>query len=672
MPFKSVIFAGTMSVSRVFLMFMSLCVGFASCVKDPDPSLHSAPEILGTTMSVDGADVKLRCNVSRSDNINDCGFYFGLSEENMARYGSDLPADGEFSTVIHGLTYGVRYCFRSFISGGEDTRMSEIQRVEIDQRKPSPSIMSLNVKDGTTVVCEYSVADIFSGEMIICGLCWSTSSSPTISLDTKTLDGTEYGSHTVSVEGLTVGDTYYFRAYAVNGKGTAYSDEVSVEIMLPFEDKEFADWMAANWDRNSDGKISVGEAALVTKIDIASDYVHSLRGIEYMPDLDTLRCRGLSYGKDGGSGGLSDVDLKANVNLTCLDLSNNRIESLDLSPLERLTSLGIGGNVDMVPDVLDAGQPFVQELISLDISGCRNLGPDLSMFTSLEELHYDSNTGIADVNMMFRQKRGLRRLYTADALKDEDKIYLLSGLELLDCSGSSVRTLALAYNPALKSLNVDGCDQMALLDLSANQGVTELRCMSKGLARLELLEGQEIEGINVNLDQHRYISESVEIACVPRIEDKVFKRFLLDNYDFDNDSYVSLAEASGVVSMNIQSEEYSGIASLYGIGMFPALERLDVSGQPLLTELDLSKNAALTVLVCDNTSLKALDLSDCPALVSLYAQNTSLESLDLSRNPALKEAYLSGSPIKTLYLTAAQKATLRLICDPDTQVVIVD
>ena len=112
--------------------------------------------------------------------------------------------------------------------------------------------------------------------------------------------------------------------------------------------------------------------------------------------------------------------------------------------------------------------------------------------------------------------------------------------------------------------------------------------------------------------------------------------------------------------------------SLYGIGMFTALKSLDVSGQTLLTEINLSKNVALAVLVCDNTSLKALDLSDCPALVSLYAQNTSLESLDRSHNPALKEAYLSGSPIKTLYLTAAQKANLRLICDPDTQVVIVD
>lgn len=653
-------------------MLMSLCVGTVSCVRDPDASLHSVPEILSTTMSVEESEARLKCKVSRSDNIKDCGFYFGLSEDDMTRRVSDLPVDDEFTLSVRGLTYGVRYYFRSFISGGDDVRMSDIQTKEIEQQLPFPNIRSIKVKDENSVVCEYSVVDHFSGEMIICGLCWNETGAPSIQSVGKTLDGSGYGDHTTVVQDFEVGKPYYFRIYAVNGKGTAYSDEVRLMVPVPFEDEVLSGYMVSTWDEDSDGCISLEEAAKVTKIDIRSDRVASLKGVEYLTALDTLICRGLSYGEEGGSGGLTEVGLTANVNLTCVDLSNNRIESLDLSSLERLASLSVGGNVNIRPEVLDSRLPFVQGLVSLDISGCRNLGPDLSLFSSLEEFHYDSRTGIADVNMLFRQKRDLRRLYTGDALKDEDKIYLLTGLELLDCSGSSLQTLALAYNPALESLNVDGCDRMALLDLGANQNVTELHCMSKGLARLELLEGLEIDGINVNLERHRYIPESVEIACVPRIEDKVFKRFLLDSYDFDNDSYVSLTEAAEVGSMNIPADEYSGIVSLYGIGMFTALESLDVSGQTLLTELDLSMNVALTVLVCDNTSLKALDLRDCPALTSLYAQNTSLESLDLTRNPALKEAYLSDSPIKTLYLTSAQRATLNLICDPGTEIIVIE
>ncbi len=128
-----------------------------------------------------------------------------------------------------------------------------------------------------------------------------------------------------------------------------------------------------HWDRNSDGGISKNEAALVTGIDIVSDEIRSLKGIEYLPNLDTLRCRGRSYGADGGSGVLSVVDLKANAGITCLDLSNNRIRTLELAGLVRLHSLALGGNVEISGDVLDAALPFIGELRSLDISGNRAL-----------------------------------------------------------------------------------------------------------------------------------------------------------------------------------------------------------------------------------------------------------------------------------------------------------
>lgn len=671
MPFKSVIFADTMSVSRVLLMFMSLCIGVASCVKDPDASLHSAPEIIGTTVSLDGANLDLRCKVSRADNIKGCGFYFGSSENAMERLDVESLSGNEFSTTIPGLACGEYYC-RSFVSGGGDDRLSEVQRIEIEQRMPVLSINSLTIRNGTALVFDYSVEDVFSGEMIICGLCWSLSPSPTFDLTTKTMDGSEYGDRTVSVEGLTIGQTYYFRAYAVNAKGTAYSKEMEVVIPMPFEDKTLADWMLANWDKDSDGLISFEEAALVTKIDIRSDDVKSLKGLEYLPNLDTVRCRGLSCGPEGGSGALASVDLGANHHVTCLDLSNNHIESMILSGTSSLSSLVLSGNVELKMETLTCSLVSLRDLRSLDITGCRNLAPDLSLFPSLEEFHYDSRSGIKDNEKLFRQKSDLRRLYVGDALKDGDKIYLLSDLEVLDCAGSPVHFLNLRYNVKLRSLNLDGCDEISCLDLNTNPELSELHCMCKGLSRLELLEGHEIDGINVNLGQHRHIPESVEIVYTPRIEDKVFKRFILDHYDFNYDSFVSLAEAAEVESMNIPSGEYSGIASLYGLGMFTALKSLDVSDQTLLTEMNLSKNGALTVLVCDNTSLKALDLSVCPALVSLYAQNTSLESLDLSRNPALKEAYLSNSPIKTLYLTAAQKSSLSLVCDPDTEIIVVE
>jgi uncharacterized protein (TIGR02145 family) len=57
------------------------------------------------------------------------------------------------------------------------------------------------------------------------GVCWSTSTNPTIN-NSKTTDGTGTGSFTSSITGLTAGITYFVRAYATNSAGTAYGNEI--------------------------------------------------------------------------------------------------------------------------------------------------------------------------------------------------------------------------------------------------------------------------------------------------------------------------------------------------------------------------------------------------------------------------------------------------------------
>ena len=57
------------------------------------------------------------------------------------------------------------------------------------------------------------------------GLCWSTSPTPTIA-DSHIACGTGTGSFSTTLTGLTSGTTYYIRAYATNGAGTAYGNEV--------------------------------------------------------------------------------------------------------------------------------------------------------------------------------------------------------------------------------------------------------------------------------------------------------------------------------------------------------------------------------------------------------------------------------------------------------------
>jgi hypothetical protein len=65
------------------------------------------------------------------------------------------------------------------------------------------------------------------------GVCWSTSPNPTVSLSTKTTDGTGTGSFTSSISGLAPTTTYYVKAYATNALGTSYGAELTFTTQGP-------------------------------------------------------------------------------------------------------------------------------------------------------------------------------------------------------------------------------------------------------------------------------------------------------------------------------------------------------------------------------------------------------------------------------------------------------
>jgi len=78
----------------------------------------------------------------------------------------------------------------------------------------------------TTVVCGGNVT--YDGGVLITsrGICWSLSSTPTISLYNKTVETGTTGLFISSITGLTPGTTFYIRAYATNSQGTAYGNQV--------------------------------------------------------------------------------------------------------------------------------------------------------------------------------------------------------------------------------------------------------------------------------------------------------------------------------------------------------------------------------------------------------------------------------------------------------------
>lgn len=481
---------------------MVLSIVAASCAYRSDIPDYAHPEILDTSAEVGDTDIILTSNVSDRAGIKECGFYFGEDKDNMTMYLSELSSDDAFSLTLRNVPRGKTYYFRSFISGGEDTRMSGTQAIDFSYKAPRVSIDSLITIGLGGVEYEFSVKDDQSGDLVCCGMCVNTSGAPDIRSERTTIDGGSYGTFKSRIggEGLTPSGTSYFRAYAITSNGVYYSDEVKFTFSISFLSDIFEKYMYDNWDENSDGILSVDECFKVTKIDITSDNVSSLKGVEAFYNLDTLICRGISCGQDGGSGSLSEIDLKYlnwryNPNISYMDLSNNRLSTLyfDMMKwLDKLKYLNLSGNsLEMFNTSLWLGP----NLTELDLSNNYFLGSFRSQCENLESLNL---RGCSKLEHLEVSSSSVKSLDLSDFtelewldVNDSQKLVELKGLNLCD---------------KLIVLHCENC-AMETLDVSGLGSLGNLMCNSPSLKKLYLTKTQKD---NLTL----VVSEHTEIICV--------------------------------------------------------------------------------------------------------------------------------------------------------------
>ena len=239
-------------INRYFyLLFFSLL--FVSCKKSEDSVTILADNLLvlrteqAEDITGNGALGKGNIKVNGSTSVTALGVCWSTSPNSTISYYSNIytgSSYSSFSCPITGLSPGTTYYVRSYATvnrlsgyvssftayGNQIQFTTSASEMPTISTKPVSSITGTGASSGGVISSD-------GGKTITTkGVCWSTSSNPTIALSTKTSNGTGTGSFTSTITGLSAGTTYYVRSYATNSSGTAYgANEIftTVSIGLP-------------------------------------------------------------------------------------------------------------------------------------------------------------------------------------------------------------------------------------------------------------------------------------------------------------------------------------------------------------------------------------------------------------------------------------------------------
>ncbi len=132
---------------------------------------------------------------------------------------------GSFTSNITGLSAGVTYYVRAYATNSAGTAYGNQQTLTTNAVLATLTTAAISFITTSTASSGGNITSDGGGGISARGVCWSTSQNPTISLMTKTVDGTGAGSFTSNITGLSAGVTYYVRAYATNSAGTAYGNQ---------------------------------------------------------------------------------------------------------------------------------------------------------------------------------------------------------------------------------------------------------------------------------------------------------------------------------------------------------------------------------------------------------------------------------------------------------------
>lgn len=396
---------------------------------------------------------------------------------------------------------------------------------------------------------------------------------------------------------------------------------------LEFKDREFVSYLVRNFDSDEDGVISIDEVPSISAINVCTDNIRSLEGIEQCQNLRVLRCNGST-----SNGMLSSLDISANSRLEILDCSNNCLTELNIRDNAILRELNCSNN-----QIHQLSLDSNEYLVSLICNNNRLTELNIAANRYLKTL-YCQNNDIEEIIIW----DGFETAKQSDIHKDDKAVYV---------SGNSPIAIP---DPVFKTYLIENYDGNGDGEISRNEAlsVTSITVYTENITSLQGLE---------------YFTNLTDLSCRIHYNSWNQDGKMTLNGNPVNHSHLSELDLSKNINLRYLSCDGNSISKLdlshnlhlqsvicrlnnieeLIISKNVSLTYLDCSHNQLTT-LDMSNNKALESLECEDNQIKALDVSYNTILISVDCCNNQLTTLDVSTNKALESLNCSGNQIKAL------------------------
>ena len=245
----------------------------------------------------------------------------------------------------------------------------------------------------------------------------------------------------------------------------------SVEInSTNFQDTDFQNYVK-RYDKDGNDSLSLEERNKVATIELPDDsYCPTMKGIEYFPELVTLKCSNTH---------MRLLDVSKNLKLKTLWCNWNNLEQLDVSKNKALKDLRCGDNN---LTTLNVSQNEALEWLSTNDMRSKLNSLDVSYNKALKHLECTKN-GLTSLDVSSNE--ALEGLFCYGNPLTELDVSKNDKLTSLDCRRCGLTSLK--FGSAVSSMECDE-NQLTELDISQNTKWTDLRCGDNKLTSLSFNE----------------------------------------------------------------------------------------------------------------------------------------------------------------------------------------